>query len=199
MRTMLFRSSIAGCIVALAACSGGHSLPATTTSGAPDLRTAAAFTLSSTTFRNDKLVPLSMVYKGNGCKGGNTSPELQWSGAPKKTKSFALLVLDTTAIFWHWGMYGIPKASTGLPQNAGIPSSTYGKEVLNDWAIYYGEKNRGYGGPCPPPGATHRYVFTLYALDTLLRLPRSAHAENLDLAIRGHILGSAAIIGLYKT
>lgn len=160
---------------------------------------APAFTIRSTTFKNDKTVPLSMVYKGNGCKGGDMSPQLQWTGAPKKTKSFAVLTLDTTAIFWHWGMYDIVKTATSLPQNAGTPSSKYGKEVLNDWSIYYGRKNRGYGGPCPPKGPKHRYVFTLYALDTTLNLSSSAHVEDLDLAIRGHILGSATITGLYKT
>lgn len=160
---------------------------------------SAAFTLRSTTFKNDKFVPLTMVYKGNGCKGGDMSPQLQWTGAPKKTKSFAILMLDTTAIFWHWGMYDIAKNATSVPQNAGTPSSKYGKEVLNDWAIYFGKKNRGYGGPCPPKGPKHRYVFTLYALNTTLNLSPSAHVEDLDLAIRGHILGSTTITGLYKT
>lgn len=160
---------------------------------------AAAFTVSSTTFKNVKTVPLTMVYKGNGCKGGDMSPQLQWVNAPKKTKSFTILMLDTTAIFWHWGMYNIAKTATSVPQNAGTSSSKYGKEVLNDWSIYFGKKNRGYGGPCPPKGPKHRYVFTLYALDTTLNLPASAHVEDLDLAIRGHILGSATITGLYKT
>jgi Raf kinase inhibitor-like YbhB/YbcL family protein len=108
-------------------------------------------------------------------------------------------MLDKTAIFWHWGMYDIAETATSLPENAGTPLSKYGREVLNDWAIYYGDKNRGYGGPCPPPGETHRYVLTLYALDARLTLPRAAHVENLDLAIRGHVLGSTEITGLYKT
>jgi Raf kinase inhibitor-like YbhB/YbcL family protein len=140
-----------------------------------------------------------MGYKGNGCNGGDMSPHLQWTGAPKKTKSFAVLMLDTTAIFWHWGMYDIVKTATSLPQNAGTSSSKYGKEVLNDWSIHFGKKNRGYGGPCPPKGSEHHYVFTLYALDTTPNLPASAHVQDLDLAIRGHILGSASIAGLYKT
>lgn len=158
-----------------------------------------AFAVRSTTFKNDKTVPLTMVYKGNGCNGGDMSPQLQWTNAPKKTKSFAILMLDTTAIFWHWGMYDIAKTATSVPQNAGTASSKYGKEVLNDWSVYFGKKNRGYGGPCPPKGRKHRYVFTLYALDKTLNLSPSAHVEDLDFAIRGHILGSATITGLYKT
>jgi Raf kinase inhibitor-like YbhB/YbcL family protein len=201
MKSTAFHACILGSTLLLAACSETGNLPRAAGSGALSarVRPAVAFTIRSTTFKNDKIVPLTMVYKGNGCKGGDMSPELQWTGVPKKTKSFAILMLDTTAIFWHWGMYGIAGTARSLPQNAGTRSSTYGQEVLNDWAIYYGKKNRGYGGPCPPPGLTHRYVITLYALDTVLKLSRFAHAENLDLAIRGHILGSSAITGLYKT
>jgi Raf kinase inhibitor-like YbhB/YbcL family protein len=160
---------------------------------------APPFRVRSATFKNDHFVPKSMVYDRAGCSGGNQSPQLSWTGAPKKTKSFAVLTLDTTAIFWHWGMYGISPATTSLPENAGTKRSKYGSEVLNDWAIYLGKSNRGYDGPCPPRGKAHHYVFTVYALDTTLKLPRSAHVENLDLAIRGHVLGSASITGLYKT
>lgn len=160
---------------------------------------APPFTVSSTTFKNKHVVPASMVYDRGGCSGSNQSPQLTWTGVPKNTKSFAVLTLDTTAIFWHWGMYNISSTATSLPQNAGTKKSKYGIEVLNDWAVYFGKSNRGYDGPCPPPGKFHHYVFTVYALNATLRLPRSAHVENLDLAIRGHILGSASITGLYKT
>jgi Raf kinase inhibitor-like YbhB/YbcL family protein len=201
MKSTVFRASVLGCTVLIAACSGAGNLPGATSGGpsAAGVRAAVAFTISSTTFKNNHFLPLTMVYRGNGCAGLNRSPELRWAGAPKKTKSFAILMLDKTAIFWHWGMYNIASTTTSLPLNAGTPSSKYGKEVLNDWAIYYGNKNRGYGGPCPPVGLVHQYVITLYALDTTLTLPKSAHVENLDLAIRGHVLGSTAITGLYKT
>ncbi len=201
MKSRSFHAYFLAVACLLAGCSGGRSLPGAIGNG-PLVAVphgAAKFTIRSKTFKNDKFVPLTMVYKGNGCKGGNQSPELEWRGTPKGTKSFAVLMLDTTAIFWHWGMYDIKSSATSLPKNAGKPSSKYGDEVLNDWAVYYGKANRGYGGPCPPAGATHRYVITLYALNAKLRLPPSAHVENLDLAIRGHVLGSTRITGLYKT
>jgi Raf kinase inhibitor-like YbhB/YbcL family protein len=200
---MRFLSSFLRPVVAVlfvCACSGPQ-IPnvATGTSLTLNPNAAPPFTVSSTTFKNNRLVPASMVYDRSGCSGSNRSPQLSWTGVPKKTRSFAVLTLDTTAIFWHWGMYNISATTTSLPQNAGTKKSKYGIEVLNDWAIYFGKSNRGYDGPCPPPGKPHHYVFTVYALDTTLRLPRSAHVENLDLAIHGHILGAAAITGLYKT
>lgn len=148
--------------------------------------TAAAFTLRSTTFKDGKFVPLTMVRKGNGCDGGNMSPELQWTGAPKKTKSFAVLMFDATTKLAHWGMYGISKTSTSLPRNAATASSKYGKQVFS------------YDGPCAPRGKTHHYVFTLDALDTALSLSPSARVEDLNVAVRGHVLGTASIAGLYK-
>jgi Raf kinase inhibitor-like YbhB/YbcL family protein len=198
----LLASCLGAAAAALFVCAcSGPPIPnaATSPSSTTNRYAASAFAVSSTTFKNNQLVPASMVYDHSGCSGGNQSPQLSWTGAPKKTKSFAVLTLDTTAIFWHWGMYNILPTTTILPENAGTAKSKYGSETLNDWSIYYGKSNRGYDGPCPPPGKAHHYVFTVYALDTTLKLSRSAHVENLDLAIRGHILDSTHITGLYKT
>jgi Raf kinase inhibitor-like YbhB/YbcL family protein len=55
----------------------------------------------------------------------------------------------------------------------------------------------GYGGPCPPPGSPHRYLFKLYALDATTNLkPRATKQQLLD-AIKGHILGEAQLMGRY--
>jgi Raf kinase inhibitor-like YbhB/YbcL family protein len=199
MKSFTFRASVIGCAFLCAACSGQSTVPQGSAAG-PMVATAgspAGFSVSSTTFKNNKFVPKSMVYTG--CKGGNMSPQLQWKGVPKKTKSFAIIMLDTTAIFWHWGMYNIAPTVTSIPPNAGTPISKYGKETLNDFAIYYGKKNRGYDGPCPPKGKTHHYVITLYALNTTLKLRPSAYAEDLNLAVKGHLTGITMITGLYKT
>lgn len=199
MKSFTFGAFGVGCAFLCAACSGQSTLPQRT-AGSPMVANAgspAGFKISSTTFKNNTIVPKSMVYTG--CKGGNMSPELQWKGVPKKTKSFAIIMLDTTAIFWHWGMYNIAATATSIPANAGTPISKYGKETLNDFAVYYGKKYRGYDGPCPPKGKVHHYVITLYALNTTLKLRPSAYAEDLNLAVKGHLTGITMITGLYKT
>ena len=65
---------------------------------------------------------LSAEY-GFGCKGGNISPSLSWSGAPSGTKSFALTNYDpdapTGSGFWHWVVFDIPAGTTSIPKNAG--------------------------------------------------------------------------------
>ncbi|HKE32274.1 MAG TPA: YbhB/YbcL family Raf kinase inhibitor-like protein, partial [Candidatus Angelobacter sp.] len=55
----------------------------------------------------------------------------------------------------------------------------------------------GYLGPCPPSG-THRYYFYLYALDTELKLPSGATKDDVEKAIKGHVLEKAELMGKYK-
>jgi Raf kinase inhibitor-like YbhB/YbcL family protein len=164
--------------------------------------------LTSTTFSDGVTIPLSMVW--NQCPfylgGGNQSPQLSWSGAPRKTRSFIVVMYDVTASFTHWGMYNIASATTSLPENAGIPGSNFGTQVLNDYLV----GDLSYDGPCPPPTlnpVTHHYVFTVYALDiTLAMLPTfddfPPGAEQLYQAMiaaarNGDILDSAGISGFF--
>ena len=51
--------------------------------------------------------------------------------------------------------------------------------------------------PCPPSG-THRYQFTLYALDTVLNIPSSTDQPGLEKAMQGHILAQQMLVGLYQ-
>jgi hypothetical protein len=55
-------------------------------------------------------------------------------------------------------------------------------------------KRIGYGGPCPPPGKPHRYFFRLYALDAKLDLKPGASRNELERAIKEHVLGQTELI-----
>ena len=176
----------------------------------------AKFTLTSSTFQNGQTLPLSAIYNNitngvnsctaNGAAGGNESPELSWSNAPRGTQSFVVVLYDVTAAFTHWGMYNISPQSTGLPENAGIINSPYGSEIFNDFFV-----GPLYSGPCPPAGVApdaHEYVFTVYALGKTLNLPQSANfpaaPETLYHALiaagrHGEILGSASLTGYYSS
>jgi Raf kinase inhibitor-like YbhB/YbcL family protein len=166
------------------------------------------FQVSSTTFTDGGTIPLIMVW--NQCSfypgGDNQSPELSWTKVPGNTRSFAVVMYDVTASFTHWGMYNISPQVHELPQNAGVPGSPYGTQVLND----YGVGDLSYDGPCPPPflnPVTHTYVFTVYALDTVLpTIPSYGDfqpgAEALYQALiaagqGGHIVRSASITGFF--
>jgi len=176
--------------------------------------TAAAqdgFQLHSTTFSQDGTPPLSMILNNSSCTasgavGLDQSPELYWTGAPWGTRSFVVVLYDTTAAFTHWGMYNIAPNVNALPQNAGVAGSSYGSQIENDF--YYGME---YDGPCPPAGYApeiHNYVFTVYALSTTLDLQGSANFpvndETLYHALikagaNGEILGHASLTALYSS
>jgi Raf kinase inhibitor-like YbhB/YbcL family protein len=161
------------------------------------------FRVTSTTFENETIVPASMVFNGvlgSSCIGGNMSPELKWTKAWPWTRSYAVVAYDVTANFTHWGIYNIPPDVTELPENAGVATNAY-PQITDDAG------NVGYAGPCPPPdivtNGIHRYLFTVYALDTRLDLPAfppgfPAPAETLFRAMIGHVIESATITGLFS-
>jgi Raf kinase inhibitor-like YbhB/YbcL family protein len=161
------------------------------------------FRVTSTTFENNKMVPASMVFNGtlgSNCIGGNMSPELKWTKAVPWTRSYAVVAYDVTANFTHWGVYNIPADVTELPANAGVATSSLA-QITDDAG------NVGYVGPCPPPdivpNGIHRYLFTVYALDTKLDLPAfppgfPAPAETLFRAMIGHLIETATITGLFS-
>ena len=55
----------------------------------------------------------------------------------------------------------------------------------------------GYVGPCPPRG-THHYVFSLYALDTKLKLSSGASKKQVVKAMNGHVLASGELVGRFQ-
>ena len=149
------------------------------------------FVLKSSAFLDGQ--PLPAVYT---CDGRDTSPPLAWSDAPAGTQSLALIVDDPDApqgAWVHWLVYNLPPTTRALPEafptDAERPDGT--RQGVTDF------KRLGYGGPCPPSG-THRYVFRLYALDAVLRLPAGATMPQLEAAMRGHLLGEARLAGTYR-
>ena len=156
---------------------------------------ASTFTLTSPTFADGATMPASTMYKGYGCTGNNEPPEIRWSGAPAGTKSFALTVLDPDAPvpggWWHWVAFNISAKTNSLDRHAPTRSFVNGTSSF---------KTRGYGGPCPPPGKPHHYVFTLYALDEASVSNASGDTTGPDLlkAIEGHVLGKAVLTGLFS-
>jgi Raf kinase inhibitor-like YbhB/YbcL family protein len=160
----------------------------------------AKLTLTSTDITNGGRIAEAQVFNEFGCKGGNVSPALAWSGAPAGTKSFALLVHDpdapTGSGWWHWVVYNLPAGTTSLPAGAGDPRKNLMPAGAVQGRTDYGSV--GYGGPCPPPGKPHHYHFQLYALKVAkLDLPADASAALIGFNVRAQALAQAELVGLY--
>ena len=160
----------------------------------------AKFTLTSTEFTEGSTLANAQVFNEFGCKGGNVSPALAWSGAPAGTQSFALLMHDpdapTGSGWWHWIVYNIPPGTYALAAGAGDPKKGQMPAGAVQGRNDYGSV--GYGGPCPPPGSPHHYNFTLYALKVAkLEVPQGASAALIGFNARAHALGEARLTGMY--
>jgi Raf kinase inhibitor-like YbhB/YbcL family protein len=131
------------------------------------------------------------------CDGDDSSPALAWSAPPAATQSLALTVVDIDApagSFVHWVLYNLPAQTRQLP--AGLPKQEQLQDGSRQGMTDFDKI--GYGGPCPPSGSPHRYVFSVYALDTKLDLPAGATRKRLEKALSGHVLAHGELIGRYK-
>ena len=148
--------------------------------------------LNSSAFQNGGDIPRKYT-----CDGADLSPSLRWENPPTGAKSFTLIADDPDApagTWVHWVIYDLPaetrELQEGVSQSETLPNGA--KQGLNDF------RRAGYGGPCPPPGPAHRYLFKLYALDTQTKLKPRATKQQLLEAMKGHIVAEAQLMGRYR-
>lgn len=143
-------------------------------------------TITSTAFENNEFLPEEYSKDGQ-----NINPPLTFSEVSTDAKSLVLIVEDPDApngVFTHWILYNMSPGTLQilegeLPKGAMVATNDFG--------------NQAYDGPKPPSG-THRYVFKLFALDTLLENVRQQDRRSeLYNAMEGHVIDEAEITGLY--
>lgn len=115
--------------------------------------------------------------------------------------------------FYHWVLIDIPttinglgegRDSNGITAGGGKPfgPTGYGINGQNDYRLISEGPHGGYDGPCPPwnDERKHNYHFQLFALDVpSLGLPNPVNGEQVEAAIKGHIVGQAEVVGVYTT
>ncbi|MCU0623910.1 MAG: YbhB/YbcL family Raf kinase inhibitor-like protein [Gemmatimonadaceae bacterium] len=159
----------------------------------------ATFRLTSPTVRDGARIPLEHVFGGFGCTGANVSPALAWTNAPAATKSFAITMYDpdapTGSGWWHWTVFNLPASVTSLPAGAGSAGGTLPSGAVQGRTDFGAS---GYGGPCPPPGTPHRYIFTVYALKvSALELDAQAGGAMVGFNLNANVLAKATLTGLF--
>lgn len=168
-------------LVALAGCGGGG----------PEMGGEAPLdlALTSSAFEEGALIPARYT-----CDGEDISPPLSWSELPAGTESLALIMDDPDApvgTWVHWVVFDLPPDTRSLPEavapGASLPGG--GMQGRNSW------NEAAYGGPCPPPGSEHGYLFRLYALDVRLGLDADADKGDVEGAMADHILARGQLTG----
>lgn len=157
---------------------------------------ASALTLTSPAFENHGELPQRFT-----CKGAGVSPPLAWHGAPDGTRGYALIVTDPDApdpdhppthTYIHWVVAYLPASTGSLAEAQSNTLPAQSREGVNSTG------HKGYTPPCPPAGR-HRYIFTLYALDTDRDLAGARpNRERVLQAIDGHVLAQARLIGTFR-
>ena len=136
------------------------------------------FSIISTDFEEGGEIPKKFGYKH-----GNEQPDIQFGSVPNNAKTLALIMDDPDAmaavgkIWVHWLTY----------------HDTNGMTLIQG-KTDFGEI--GYGGPAPPDGR-HTYVFKAYALDIKLVLKEGYSKQELEDAMKDHILAEAKLTGTF--
>jgi hypothetical protein len=140
--------------------------------------------IESSAFKNGASIPPRYAKQGD-----NVSPPLSISGVPPEARSLVLIMDDPDAprgLFTHWVVFNIPPvawfAENEVPKGARVGKNSWGEA--------------GYGGP-QPPDREHRYFFRLYALDRMLDLPKGASREQVEAAMKGHVIAQAEWMGRF--
>jgi Raf kinase inhibitor-like YbhB/YbcL family protein len=123
------------------------------------------------------------------CRGENINPPLLIESLPAETASLAIILEDPDApsgVFDHWVLWNIP------------PVHEISENIKSGISGFNSKNQTGYTGPCPPSG-THRYLFKIYALDSMLDMPAGIHKKNLLESIQEHVLAGGELVGRFSS
>lgn len=150
---------------------------------------------------SDAITPNGAIPEKYSDYAAGVSPPLFWSGIPNNAKSVVLVVEDPKAPgatpFLHWAVANLPPQTTHLPagfsgKGAAAEGGPKALQGLNS------KKEVGYLGPRPPPAdPPHPYHFQVFALDTVLDLPKAFNREALLNAMQGHVVAQGELMGTF--
>ncbi len=187
----------------LMACGTGDGGELPTPLAAGSATPAYGIEVTSPAFTAGETIPVKHT-----CDGDDVSPAMSWSlvrqgpaasGAqtpPAEVRSFALIVEDPDApggTWTHWVVYGIPPSVAELQE--GVPSGESLADGGRQGASDFGRS--GYGGPCPPGGASHT-IFKVFALAGDVKLDAGATTEELLATMDGLILYEGQLMGRFE-
>ncbi len=131
------------------------------------------------------------------CTGADVSPPLTISNVPSSAKSLAVIMVDPDAPrgpFIHWVLYNLRPDTNSIPKALPkvVEVKGLGYQAINDF------RRVGYGGPCPPPGSTHRYVIIVVALNTPPNIKAPITGEEFLDLIKGRVIAYGYTYGVFS-
>ena len=136
------------------------------------------FSITCSDFDEGAEIPKKFGYKFE-----NEEPNISFNRPPSSTTTLALIMDDPDAmgavgkVWLHWLQYH------NLTESSPVEGKTDFDEI-------------GYGGPAPPDGR-HTYIFKAYALDTDLDQKEGFSKQELEDAMKDHILAEAKLTGTF--
>lgn len=154
----------------------------------------ASIEVSSPAFEYNGVLPEKYTADGAG-----VSPPIQWVGVPVGAQAVVLLVEDadspTPEPIVHAIVWDMPGADATIPEGA---LQNRPRDSSSDAMGLNSYFNATYLPPDPPPGhGVHRYVFQVFALDTVPRFESPPGRSALLDCMRGHVLAKGLLIGTY--
>ncbi len=130
------------------------------------------------------------ISRAHTCDGRDVSPPLHATGLPSATREIVVVMRDPDAPggnFIHWAVADLQPTggSLSLPAGATPAGAVLGRNSFG---------SLGYRGPCPPSGAPHHYVITVYALGQSPGLRKGFSADDVGGL---PVLGQGTVTGLY--
>ena len=154
------------------------------------------FTLTSTAFANNGNIPIRHTCQQDGVSGNDISPQLAWGAPAQPAQSYAITFIDTANGGKHWAIWDIPASVGSLPEGLGLGFNVPQVAGAKQKAMSSGNKSLQFFGPCPG-GSTHKYEFTLYAVNvaTLPGVSSTSSVAQVETAILAHDVASTKLAG----
>ena len=131
-------------------------------------------------------------------KGLDISPKFEIKGLSPKAVSIAITLDDVEHqvydTFCHWVIWNLPPKAVipeGIEKGKAVPSLGGAVQGLA-CGIHK------YAGPNPPDDTSHKYVFSVYVLDSKLDLSPRSGKKHLLSAMEGHIIQKGQVSGRFE-
>ena len=163
----------------------------------PETKNPNKLAVTSPAYQEGEAIPLRLSGYDQ-----NASVPLEWTKGPDGTKGYAILMEDPDAAVDvlpvpHWLAWNVPAETTSLREGLVKHFRLTDPKGLSQGRNY--TRRPGYDGPRPAAGdPPHHYHVQVFALDAALDLPIGATRAEVLAAMKGHVLASGQLVGLFQ-